>query len=46
MLQVSLLDEGWYQPTAVHYFGVISWPKTNSNSTQFIELYSGISEQI
>ena len=43
----SLVDEGWYLLTAVlnFKFGVLNL-KTNSNSTQFIELYFGVSEQL
>ena len=36
------MDEGWYWFTAVLNFGVLK----NSNSTQFIELYFGVLEQI
>ena len=32
----SLVDEGWYQLTAVLNFGVFNGPNKNSNSTQFI----------
>ena len=39
----SLVGEGLYQLTAVLNFGIL---KKNSNSTQFIELYSGVLEQI
>ena len=42
-LQSSLVYEGWYRLTAVLNFWL---SKTISNSTQFIEIYSGVSEQI
>ena len=45
MAHASLVDEGWNQLTSVFDFGVFKGPKENS-TTQFIELHSGISEQI